>query len=85
MGLNDEYQHGNFYPPSHREIANHPQWERRLRKVHAAFKRARVRANWDWKELDCAHSSDALPMNIFCHPGVLISERAQARASTRLG
>jgi hypothetical protein len=78
FGHSDECQHGNFYPPSYREIANHPQWERRLGKVHTAFKRARVRANWDWKELDCAHSSDALLMNIFCHPGVLISERAQA-------
>jgi hypothetical protein len=30
----------------------------------------RVRADWQWKELDCANSSDALLMNIFCYPGV---------------
>jgi hypothetical protein len=27
-------------------------------------------ADWAWKELDCANSSDALLMNIFCYPGV---------------
>jgi hypothetical protein len=37
-----------------------------------------VRANWQWKELDCANSSDALLMNIFCHPEVMRSARVQA-------
>jgi len=31
----------------------------------------RVRADWKWMELDCANSSDALLMNVFCHPGVV--------------
>jgi hypothetical protein len=31
----------------------------------------RVRSDWQWKELDCANSSDALLMNIFCYPEVL--------------
>ena len=46
-------------------------WARRLEKFHTAHKRSRLRANWQWKELDCCNSSDALLMNIFCHPEVL--------------
>jgi hypothetical protein len=30
----------------------------------------RARADWKWMELDCANSSDALLMNVFCHPDV---------------
>jgi hypothetical protein len=66
-------RHGNFYSLSYREIADRSQWSKRLGKVHTAFKRSRARANWDWKELDCANSSDALLMNIFCYPGVMAS------------
>ena len=47
-------------------------------KFHTAHKRSRLRANWQWKELDCCNSSDALLMNIFCHPEVL--ERSPVRA-----
>jgi hypothetical protein len=75
FGLNDSGRHGNFHPLSYREISSHPHWAKRLGKVHTAFKRSRVRANWHWKELDCAHSSDALLMNIFCYPGVMASGR----------
>lgn len=73
FGLDQGGQHGNFHPLSYREIAHHPQWVKRLGKVHTAFKRSRARANWHWKELDCANSSDALLMNIFCYPGVTAS------------
>jgi hypothetical protein len=64
-----------FHPLSYREICDHPQWAKRLVKVHTAFKRSRARANWHWKELDCANSSDALLMSIFCHPSVMASTR----------
>src|ERR1700721_3210840 len=75
FGLSDSGRHGNFHPLSYPEISNHPHWAKRLGKVHTAFKRARVRANWHWKGLDCAHSSDAFLMNIFCYPGVMASVR----------
>ena len=42
----------------------------RLRKVHTT-RRNQDAANWQWMELDCANSSDALLMNIFCHPRML--------------
>jgi hypothetical protein len=66
FGCNESRQHGNFYPSSWRNICANPEWERRLVKVHTASRRARPRAGWQWKELDCANSSDALLMNIFC-------------------
>jgi hypothetical protein len=66
----DGGKHGNFHPLSYRAICQNPQWMRRLGKVHTASKRMRARADWQWKELDCANSSDALLMNIFCYPGV---------------
>jgi hypothetical protein len=77
FGLDNDGQHGNFHPLSYQEIVGNPQWTKRLGKVHTAFKRARARANWQWKELDCASSSDALLMNIFCYPGVTTSTLVQ--------
>jgi hypothetical protein len=52
--------------------------KRRLEKVHTASKRAWPRSNWQWKELDCANSSDALLMNIFCHPEAMESAGVRA-------
>ena len=66
-------RHGNFHQLSFQAISSHPHWAQRLNKVHTAYKRSRARADWAWKELDCAHSSDALLMNIFCHPEVMAS------------
>jgi hypothetical protein len=66
FGCNENRQHGNFYPASWRNICANPEWAGRLAKVHTASRRARPRAAWRWKELDCANSSDALLMNIFC-------------------
>jgi restriction endonuclease-like protein len=63
----DAKQHGNFHPASYRNICANPAWARRLTKVHTASRRARPVAGWHWKELDCANSSDALLMNIFCY------------------
>jgi hypothetical protein len=71
FGQDDNGCHGNFHPASYERICSEPRWTKRLQKVHTAAKRSRARANWAWKELDCAHSSDALLMNIFCYPEVL--------------
>jgi len=60
-------QHGNFNPASYRNICANPEWVRRLAKVHTGSRRASPAAGWRWRELDCANSSDALLMNIFCH------------------
>lgn len=66
FGRNENLCHGNFYPASYRNICANPEWARRLAKVHTGARRASPRASWRWKELDCANSSDALLMNIFC-------------------
>jgi hypothetical protein len=71
FGESDSGLHGNFHPHSYQAIRHHPNWAKRLEKVHTAYKRSRARADWAWKELDCAHSSDALLMNIFCHPDIV--------------
>jgi hypothetical protein len=63
--------HGNFHPRAYEAICSRAEWKRRLAKVHTAHKRMRARADWRWMELDCANSSDALLMNVFCHPGVV--------------
>jgi hypothetical protein len=67
FGCNESRQHGNFYPASYRNICANPEWARRLSKVHTGSRSARPRASWRWRELDCANSSDALFMNIFCY------------------
>jgi hypothetical protein len=66
FGCDENQQHGNFYLASYRNICARPEWARRLAKVHTGSRRASPRAGWRWKELDCANSSDALLMNIFC-------------------
>jgi len=67
FGRTENHQHGNFYPASYRNICANPEWARRLAKVHTGSRRASPRAGWRWRELDCANSSDALLMNIFCY------------------
>jgi hypothetical protein len=66
FGRNESREHGNFYPASYRNICTRPEWARRLAKVHTGSRRAAPRAGWRWRELDCANSSDALLMNVFC-------------------
>ncbi len=73
-----ESGHGNFHSRAYAEICARPEWARRLAKVHTASRRVRARAEWRWMELDCAASSDALLMNVFCYPGVM--ECAAVRA-----
>lgn len=63
--------HGNFVPASYRAICARPEWARRLKKSYTASQwvpRAGDRRRF---ELDCANSSDALLMNVFCYPGIL--------------
>jgi hypothetical protein len=70
FGRDERGRHGNFHPASDISICANPAWLRRLSKVHTASRRSRARKDWQWMELDSANSSDALLMNIFCHPGV---------------
>lgn len=74
----NERSHGNFSPQAFAAICARPEWARRLSKVHTASRRVRARADWRWMELDCAASSDALLMNVFCFPGALESAAVRA-------
>lgn len=60
-------EHGNFHPISYRNIRANPEWSKRLMKAHTGWKRALSPEIWRWRELDCANSSDALLMNVFCY------------------
>ncbi|MDP9038318.1 MAG: hypothetical protein M3O02_03465 [Acidobacteriota bacterium] len=70
FGRDEQGRHGNFHPAADAAIRANPEWSRRLAKPHTASRRSRPRKDWRWMELDSAVSSDALLMNIFCHPGV---------------
>lgn len=70
FGRDASGRHGNFHPASYRSICANSAWARRLTKVHTASRKALPRTDWRWMELDSANSSDALLMNIFCHPHV---------------
>jgi hypothetical protein len=70
FGRSDLGPHANFHPASDLAISANPAWLRRLSKPHTASRRSRARNDWPWRELDSAVSSDALLMNIFCHPRV---------------
>jgi hypothetical protein len=70
FGHDDRNRHGNFHPASYAAICANPDWQRRLTKPHTASRRSRARNDWRWRELDSCNSSDALLMNIFCHPAV---------------
>ena len=83
FGADDKGNHGNFHPASYQAICADPGWARRLRKAHTASVRAAPRADWHWRELDCAASSDALLMNIFCHPETFTSGRVAALLGVR--
>lgn len=61
-------RHGNFIEASYRQIAKNPDWREKLKKTYGKGR------NWfppdevDVRELDSSNSSDALLLNIFCHP-----------------
>lgn len=77
-----ESRHGNFHPTSYRAILKRPMWRKRLNKVLTVTERLKD-ADDDRRlcELDSCCSSDALLMNIFCHPRV----RSSAQIRGMLG
>jgi hypothetical protein len=81
----EQSRHGNFHPASYAAICANPAWSRRLTKAHTGHRRVRARADWQWMELDCANSSDALLMNIFCHPAVFSDGRLNPSVANLLG
>jgi Restriction Endonuclease associating with ARP len=62
--------HGNFLPASWKRILAHPAWRKRLAKSYTASRFVPRAGDRHRFELDCAASSDALLMNIFCYPKV---------------
>lgn len=64
----EDATHGNFHPASYKCIRRKPEWNRRLRKSHTSARRSLPSHDAERGELDTAASSDALLMNIFCHP-----------------
>jgi hypothetical protein len=70
-GENGAGEHGNFLPASYRRIMRRDAWKARLAKVYTGSRFLPRKADRTRRELECANSSDALLMNIFCHPGIL--------------
>lgn len=68
----------NFHPASYRRILANAEWARRLAKSYTASSRVAHSQGRERKELECAGSSDALLMSIFCHPQTLRSRSLQA-------
>jgi len=67
----DGTRHGNFHPASYRAILRRRIWLKRFGKVLTVPDRLKqVEDDRRLCELDSCCSSDALLMNIFCHPGV---------------
>jgi hypothetical protein len=66
----DNSHHGNFFSASYKAILSNPAWRRRLGKVHTQARRSLPVTARRWMELDTCTSSDALLMNIFCHPTI---------------
>lgn len=64
--------HGNFLAASYKRICTDPQWRLRLEKSYTANARVPRSGDRRRKELDCCASSDALLMNIFCYPRVMV-------------
>ena len=62
-------RHGNFHPSSFKKIVAEPASRARLQKVHTTSHRQLPNSeNGRRRELDTCTSSDALLMNLFCHP-----------------
>jgi hypothetical protein len=67
----DAVKHGNFLDATYTAILGQPSWKHRLEKIHSQAARSLPRSERPWKELDSCMSSDALLMNVFCHPKIL--------------
>lgn len=61
-------EHGNFLPASYKRICADPNWQRRLNKTYSSSSRVPRSQDRRRGELECANSSDALLMNVFCYP-----------------
>lgn len=85
FGVDDLGQHGNFHRETFARICADPEWSRRLTKPHTASRRSRARKDWRWMELDAAVSSDALLMNVFCHPEVFDGTRLSRAVAALFG
>src|SRR5258708_18807416 len=72
----EERRHGNFLDASYQAILERPEWRRRLTKVHTSH--SLPRGDRGWCELDSGMSSDALLMNVFCHPGTITQRALQS-------
>jgi hypothetical protein len=81
----DAGNHGNFFPASYRRIIAKAEWARRLDKAYTASGRIIRGYERQRSELDCANSSDALLMNIFCAPGATRSKHLSALLSMEAG
>jgi hypothetical protein len=68
---NEGGQHGNFLPASYQRMMKQPGWKARLAKVYTGSRFLPRKTDRTRRELECANSSDALLMNIFCYPGIL--------------
>ncbi len=79
----DAGTHGNFFPASYRRILRNAAWRARLNKAYTASSRIAHADSRSRRELDCAASSDALLMSIFCHPLALRSARLRALLGVR--
>lgn len=65
----ERMRHGNFHPASYRAILRRSIWRRRLDKALTVSERlAHTDDDRRLCELDSCCSSDALLMNVFCHP-----------------
>lgn len=61
-------RNGNFSQASYGAILDNPCWRQRLAKRHTQIKALSPKDRNMAQELDSCTSSDALLMNIFCHP-----------------
>lgn len=78
--------HGNFMPECYQAIISNPAWRQRLCKVHTLGRRSLpAMERGRWMELDSCNSSDALLMNVFCHPTVARSAKAFALLGLEAG
>lgn len=77
--------HGNFLAASYARIMADPLWKRRLTKSYTASRFVPRAGDRKRYELECASSSDALLMNVFCYPGVLRNARLCALLGVETG
>jgi hypothetical protein len=70
-GESESGGHGNFLLASYQRILRRETWRARLAKVYTGSRFLAHQEDRTRRELECANSSDALLMNIFCYPGML--------------